>query len=71
MEINSSKTKLMIFNDPKREKKEMIFGKINNHNIHSADMLVDKANKCIFSLLKKARNGEVLILDSYYISLII
>ena len=34
MEINSSKTKVMIFNDPRKRKEGDIFGKINEHNIH-------------------------------------
>ena len=34
MEINSSKTKVMAFNDPKKRKEGDIFYKINNHDIH-------------------------------------
>ena len=91
MEINSSKTKVMVFNDPKKRKERGIFDKINNHDIHitnsykylgvivnnkhsfkdHTDMIIDKANKCFFSLLKKSKSEEDSILDSYYISLII
>ena len=34
MEINSCKTKVMVFNDPKKRKEGDIFKKINNHDIH-------------------------------------
>ena len=74
MDINSSKTKVMIFNDPRKRKEGDIFGRINEHNIHISksykylgvilnnkhsfkdhvDMFVDKANKCLFSLIKKS-----------------
>ena len=37
MEINSSKTKVMIFNDPKKRKEGATFSKINNHNIHTTN----------------------------------
>ena len=73
MEINSSETKVMIFNDPRKRKEGDIFCRINEHNIHISksykylgvilnnkhsfkdhvDMIVDKANKCLFSLIKK------------------
>ena len=33
LEINPVKSKLMIFNDSKKRKKDF-FGKINNHDIH-------------------------------------
>ena len=65
--INSSKTKVMIFNDPKKRKEGDIF----EHNIHisksykylgiilnnkySFNMIVEKANKCNFSLMEKSK----------------
>ena len=75
MEINSSETKVMIFNDPRRRKEGDIFGRINEHKRHISksykylgvilnnkhsfkdhvDMIVDKANKCLFSLIKKSK----------------
>ena len=75
MEINPKKSKVMIFNDPKKRKDEEFFCVINNHSIlttksckylgvilntkHSykahVDMVVEKANNCLFSLIKKSR----------------
>ena len=75
MEINSDKTKVMIFNDPKKRKEKDLFYATNNHNIYMTnsykylgvilnnkhsykahvEMIVDKANKCFFSLIKKSR----------------
>ena len=78
MEINPKKSKVMIFNDPKKRKGEEFFCVINNHNIltaksykylgvilntkHSykahADMIVEKANNCLFSLIKESREWK-------------
>ena len=78
MEINSSKTKVMIFNDPRKRKEGDIFGRINEHNIHISksykylgvilnnkhsfkdhvDMIVDKANKCLFFTHKEEQGME-------------
>ena len=75
MEINSDKTKVMIFSDPEKRKEKDLFHAINNHNIYvtkpykylrvilnikqsykaHVEMTVDKANKCLFSLIKKSR----------------
>ena len=75
MEINPKKSKVMIFNDPKKRKETDLFSTINQRNIlvnksykylgvilntkHSykayVDMIVEKANSCLFSLIKKSR----------------
>ena len=73
MEINPSKTKIMIFNDPMKRKENEIFRSVNNQIIritksykylgiilndkHSykahVDIIVDKANKCLFTFITK------------------
>ena len=73
MEINPSKTKIMIFNDPMKRKENEIFHSVNNqiiritksykylgiilNNKHSykahVDIIVDKANKCLFTFITK------------------
>ena len=78
MEINSVKTKVMIFNDPMKRKENDIFYSVNNqiiritksyeyfevilNNKHSykahVDMIVEKANKCLFTLITKNKEWK-------------
>ena len=78
MEINPSKTKVMIFNDPMKRKENDIFYSVNdqiiritksykylgvildNNHAYKAhvDMIVDKANKCLFTSIMKNKEWK-------------